>query len=568
MITGAAGITSPLLEQVLGLSWVVPLAVAGDWRGEVVWPRSEAHGYKSYSARWHTLAIFVAQTFVNAFLWIGFAPVSVWTQRYYGVSVAAVNLLSVIFMVLYAPGSYIAMHMIAVSGLRRTMVVGVLLNATGSLVRLASVWAAISDAGVAGYAILLLGQALPALAQPFFTNIPAKLAGDWFPDSQRDVATVIGAFGNVLGNAAGQIIPPLLVTCRSKAATESSVSGLDSSGSSVGDMQATDKDCSSVDDVTGMEALLLIQAVLACLFTLWALFCFEGAPPSPPSRSAAKRWADHETQRSSESFSPKETIQKHAISLWANVEFRKLLIGFGVGLAVFNALLTVLGQLILPLYGVDDAHNQPQQSSKAALNATTLNAATSDAGLYGGVLIAAGLVGASIVGPVLDTTHAYRSALKGGFICATVSLVYMLVQLKPNNQTHLAVGFGLMGFSMMPLLPVALEAAVEATYPVPEEMSATLLMLVGNLGGLGLTYLLQYLISLEPVYRPHLVPLSPAGWFLLLSVGTSMVVVSSFKGEYRRLQAEQDAATWDGVHTGKRGMGLQERLSSSASETI
>eukprot|EP01043_Picozoa_sp_COSAG02_P096736 COSAG02_NODE_33001_length_507_cov_0.818627_1_plen_57_part_10 len=57
-----------MLEQVLGLSWVVPLAVAGDWRGEVVWPRSEAHGYKSYSARWHTLAIFVAQTFVNAFL--------------------------------------------------------------------------------------------------------------------------------------------------------------------------------------------------------------------------------------------------------------------------------------------------------------------------------------------------------------------------------------------------------------------------------------------------------------------------------------------------------------------
>lgn len=554
-----------IVAAALALSWAVPLVAAGDWRGEVVWPLSEEPGYKSYPRRWHTLAIFVAQTFVNAFLWISFAPIVELTQSYYGVSVTAVNMLSVVYMVLYAPGSYIAMHFITTSGLRRTIVLGVLLNATGSLVRLASIWGVASGASNVGYAILLVGQALPALAQPLFTNVPAKLAGDWFPDSQRDVATVIGALGNVLGNAAGQVIPTLLVTCSAEATAASSESGSGSQLSYAGRQPLMQTDvntaprghgiCSSANDVTGMGTLLFLQAALASLFALWALFFFDGIPPSPPSRSAAQRLEDSALERTRESFSASVTIRKHTVLLLANAEFRKLLVGFGIGLAVFNALLTVLGQLILPLYLAvpgEDSHNRQQQLA-------ALNAATSDAGLYGGLLIGSGLIGASVVGPVLDSTHAYRTALKGGFVCATVSLAYVLSQLKPNNQTHIAIGFGVMGFAMMPLLPVALEAAVEATYPLPEEMSATLLMLVGNIGGLAFTYLLQYLISLESIYNAHRGPFSTAAWFLLGSVGFSMIIVASFNGKYLRLDAERETAG-----PAERGVGLQERLSSTS----
>eukprot|EP01051_Picozoa_sp_SAG22_P021444 SAG22_NODE_4732_length_1179_cov_1.625926_1_plen_182_part_01 len=161
-------------------------------------------------------------------------------------------------------------------------------------------------------------------------------------------------------------------------------------------------------------------------------------------------------------------------------EFCKLLLGFGLGLAVFNALLTLIAQLIRPLYGSTSAD---------------LSQATQDAGLYGGVLIGAGLVGAAIVGPVLDHTHAYRTILKAGFLAALAGLGLMLSQLRPGNTAWLATGFGAMGFVMMPLLPTALEAAVEVSYPVPEEFSASLLMLAGNLGGLVCTGLLQQLIS-------------------------------------------------------------------------
>ena len=588
-----------LLGAVLALSWAVPLAVAGDWRGGVVWRSPDAAaggGYRSYGARWHTLAIFVTQTFSNAFLWISFAPVAELTQRYYGVSVTAVNMLSVIFMILYAPGSYLAMHLITTSGLRRTMVVGALLNAAGSLVRLGSVWAVSSSSsaggGGAGYAVVLVGQALPGLAQPLFTNVPAKLAADWFSDSQRDVATVIGALGNVLGNFAGQVIPTLLVTCLAPAIAESSASGggddygggdgsssvngsslsaaLTAGGGGGGDQEGQ---CPSAQDVSGMEALLLVQAVLTCSSTVWTLCCFEGLPPSPPSQSAAKQQADAAAQRTRASFSARATIEHHAVSLLRNPEFRKLLVGFGVGLAVFNAMLTVLGQLILPLH-MTMGHGSSGGGGGSDATVAEVNAATSDAGLYGGVLIGAGLVGASIVGPVLDATHAYRTALKGGFLLATASLTFLLTQLRPDNQLHLAIGFGMMGFSMMPLLPVALETAVEVSYPVPEEMSATLLMLVGNIGGLGATYLLQYLISREPQYNPHRgTPFSPAAWFLLISVGCSVLVILRFKGKYRRLEAEREAAATAaaaasiaGAAVGRQGgggvhgAGLQEQL--------
>ena len=219
-------------------------------------------------------------------------------------------------------------------------------------------------------------------------------------------------------------------------------------------------------------------------------------------------------------------------SLLSDTEFWKLLVGFGLGLAVFNALLTVLAQLIQPLYGN---------------TASDINQASDDAGMYGGVLICAGLVGAAVTGPILDQTHWYRSFLKGGFVMATSGLLFMLLQLSPNNQTMITIGMGVMGLSMMPLLPIALETAVECTYPVPEEMSATLLMLVGNLFGLGFTYLMQFLISLQPKYHANgnNSMFTYAGYLLLIVVGFSGCVIATFKGKYKRLETEKVEEEFD-----------------------
>ena len=179
-----------------------------------------------------------------------------------------------------------------------------------------------------------------------------------------------------------------------------------------------------------------------------------------------------------------------------------LFFGFGVGLGLFNAMLTLLEQLIEPLYGnstgfIDTANAQ------------------SDAGLYGGVIIGAGTIGAAVAGVVLDITKLYKPFLKCGFILSAISIVIFLLFLKPQHTVYLAVFSGCMGLFMMPLLPITLECAVEATFPVSEEASTGLLMASGNTFGIVFIFVLQYLIDerhywyttyykLCPIYSSHI----------------------------------------------------------------
>ena len=46
-----------------------------------------------YAARFHMLAIFSTLSLLNAFLWIGFAPIEPLARSYFGVGTWAINLL-------------------------------------------------------------------------------------------------------------------------------------------------------------------------------------------------------------------------------------------------------------------------------------------------------------------------------------------------------------------------------------------------------------------------------------------------------------------------------------------
>ena len=81
--------------------------------------------------------------------------------------------------------------------------------------------------------------------------------------------------------------------------------------------------------------------------------------------------------------------------LLADRNFLLLLVSFSIGLAVFNALLTVVAQWLSP-YGFSN----------------------DQAGVAGGILILLGLVGAAGTAVILDTYHAYRTVLKAAFLCA------------------------------------------------------------------------------------------------------------------------------------------------------
>jgi len=102
-----------------------------------------------------------------------------------------------------------------------------------------------------------------------------------------------------------------------------------------------------------------------------------------------------------------------------------------------------------------------------------------DSGTFGAVFIVFGLIGAGVAGNLMERTRAYRTILKVGVglcVCTTVLLVAMLFR---NNFWPLLIAFGLLGLSILPLLPVMMENCAECTYPIPEDLSMGI-MFVGQ----------------------------------------------------------------------------------------
>ncbi|CAF1689280.1 unnamed protein product, partial [Adineta ricciae] len=212
---------------------------------------------------------------------------------------------------------------------------------------------------------------------PFFLNSTALFAARWFAPSQRDIATAICSMANPLGLAIGSLVPSLIIN----------------------------------DNPTWKDffVLLIIESGLTLVSTLLLLMIFQSDPPTPPSPS--------------EEHHQIINLKEDLANLLRNYQYLILLIGFSLGLALFNSITTLLFQLI-----------QPSGYS------------SEDAGIFGAVVIVAGLFSAFLVGIIMDKTHAYRLILKILLIGACGSGIFFVLILRPSQYYPLAVSIGLMGF--------------------------------------------------------------------------------------------------------------------------
>eukprot|EP00128_Syssomonas_multiformis_P005363 Colp12_sorted_trinity150504_noHs@24612 len=173
-------------------------------KGELM-PLSKS--FRTYRSRWWMLLLIVALNVSNAVFWISFAPIQPSTQEYYGVSKLWVNMLSMIFMILYIPLGFTSSWALDAKGLRYGALWGALLNLLGGWLRYASELAS----GDGRFAILFLGQSLTACAQPFILNAPTKLAAVWFGEGERATANMLASISNPLGIAIGSVVTPFIV---------------------------------------------------------------------------------------------------------------------------------------------------------------------------------------------------------------------------------------------------------------------------------------------------------------------------------------------------------------------
>ena len=257
--------------------------------------------------------------------------------------------------------------------------------------------------------------------------------------------------------------------------------------------------------------LLLVEACFTALTTLLVIIIFRSEPPSPPSPSEEQRLSIN--------------IKKDLIGLLTNRHYLILLLGFSLGYAVFNAITVVLYQLIAPR-----------------------GYTSTDAGIFGAIIIISGLTNACVAGIIMDRTHAYRLILKLLLIGALLAGIYFVLILQPNQLYPLAVSIGLMGFFMLPLLPVTFECAVECTYPIRAEWSTGFLMCAGSVLSGIFIFIFGALLKLAPVSNSGVV-ITPSSIFLLSCSVVSTAVMLFYNGPYRRLEAEREAVLITSVDT-------------------
>ena len=203
----------------------------------------EEHGVYPY--RWVVLAAFMFVAALTQLMWLNYAPIATETERLMGVSEFKVVLLATMFPLVYVPVSIPAGFIIDRKGFRFAVMIGALLTAAFSFLRLF----------VDNYALVLIGMIGISVGQPFVLNSITKMVSTWFPTEESALANGLGTLSLFLGMiVALAATPPLL-----KAFGEGEISSL--------------------------RWVVLIYSLAALAGFLLFAFLGRARPPRPPKRA-------------------------------------------------------------------------------------------------------------------------------------------------------------------------------------------------------------------------------------------------------------------------------------------
>jgi FLVCR family MFS transporter 7 len=343
--------------------------------------------YRVYVFRWVTVLLFVFAGVANAMILLSWAPISDKANDYWnGIGLTAVNLLNVVFQIMYLPGTMLALRISEKNLLRNVLLTGGLLTTSGCLIRLAGVLLRDSITANGSYVLVLLGTALVGLAQPFYLNMPAKIASTWFAVSERDIATTLCSLANPLGSAIGSFIPAMFVTSDSHHVVHH-----------------------------GIQSLVLVQFIVAGIALCLTFALFRDQPPTPPTASAKTMQMNKKTDQ----------MFIEVTNLFQNGEYVKLFVAFTIILGSLNALAALLNQL-------------PGDYSN------------SEIGLTGAALIMSGFFGAFLTGFVLDYSKAYSTVLKAAYFLAVLCWIFFMANCRSGNTVLFVVSAACLGLFTLP----------------------------------------------------------------------------------------------------------------------
>ncbi|MDY6794570.1 MAG: MFS transporter [Actinomycetota bacterium] len=163
-------------------------------------PRGEQE-YGTYGYRWVVLSVYMLVAALTQLMWLNYAPITSQTQELMGMSEFQVVLLATMFPLIYIPVSIPAGIIIDRKGYRYAIMIGAVLTAAFSFLRLFA----------GNYPLVLIGMIGISIGQPFVLNGITKLVSTWFPTEESALATGLGALALFMGMIVALAVTPALL---------------------------------------------------------------------------------------------------------------------------------------------------------------------------------------------------------------------------------------------------------------------------------------------------------------------------------------------------------------------
>ena len=254
----------------------------------------EEQSYETYSYRWVILGLFMLNAIMTQINWITFAPIATELEGDLHTTEAFILLLTASYMIAYVPVNFPATWALDKYGLKWGTGFGVILTGVFSMVR----WL-----GRSNLTLLMIGQIMMAIGQPFVLNSFTKVAINWFPEEEKTAAAGLGTVSLLLGVIIGMIATPLLYAS------------------------------------AGIGTVLLIYGLISFVAMGLYIIFVRNTPPSPPSAEAGSQAFDF----------------KGFKTLFKNRNFLILLAMVFIGLGSFNAISTEIDSIFTQFSSRTDA---------------------------------------------------------------------------------------------------------------------------------------------------------------------------------------------------------------------
>ena len=442
-------------------------------------PREE---YKLYFRRWLILAVSSLISMMSNEIWISLSTVASIVHTYYQVNSIFIDWLalvsSLLMVLLLVPCSYFLTKF----GLRWSMIIGAILSALGSCLRLVG-------AGSSGFAYVFTGSCICALAHCLLFFLPPHVAMVWFGDRERTIASSIGMLVSASGVGVGYLLGIFFVSRR----------------------KGEEKEIGY-----GIRNLLMFEAITNTVLFHACVVIMRDAPPTPPSRSQGIRSTMLDVD-----------FDDDAHKTRSRVGFMQLTSAEYGGILEKDKLQEGLLQDRLTCYYTFQEENAREKAARAVPSfkdslmvllkqkqfhilckayaiytglrftyTTIFNQITifafpgkeKEIGYMGFAVLMSGLLSMFLCGIFLSRTREYRLYSRVEFALAAVSTLILTMALHSGASLEMVFAlYVIYGLFTYPYMSLGLEYIAEITYPVPEILSSSISILLASLYSIVIT---------------------------------------------------------------------------------